>query len=889
MNGRTKLTRYAVAGALLVVCVFLGEAPALAAVTELVSASSSGEQGNCTSSHGSVSADGRYVAFDSQASNLVAGDTNAMFDVFVHDRLTGYVERISVSSAGVEAQGGDSYSQVVTPDGRYVVYNSSASNLVPGDTNGVHDVFLRDRLSGTTERISVSSAGVEGNGSSSGPTISADGRYVAFASLATNFAAGDSNSGLDVFVRDRSLGLTWRISDTPIGDAGNHSSDGAVISQDASCVVFVSYASDLVSGDTNGEWDIFVYDTSTGNIERVSVSSSGVQANAQSYRGTVSSSGRYVAFQSQATNLAGSDTNGSISDVFVRDRLTATTECVSVSSTGERGDAWSSDPAISADGRCVAFESQATNLVGRDTNDTTDAFLRNRVTGVTERVSVSSAGEQADYGSGTPTVNTDGRYVVYDSAATNLAGSGTNGVLDVFLRDRFGDGYAYPENVALSSSSELLETKPVTLTSLYRDANGRTDIKRCYLLLNDSLGQANAAFLWYDRGANRVYLKNDANTSWGTGYAPGVNITLENSQCYVYVGSTTVSGSGNDLTVNWRIALKDAFAAKSLTAYMYVGDAAAHCDGWERMGVFYNISPEALSIAPSTGPIPTDTWTTFTSYYSDQNGYQDLRKCYLLVNDSLTQSNAMFLLYDRKSNRVYLKNDENTSWGTGYAPGTDVILENSQCMVRVGSIASSHSGSNTAITWSFLLRSETIGKKNLYSWLYVTDSKEANSGYKRVGTHFTPIAPVCVSLSPSSGTVSTGVKTPFTALYSDDNGYGDIHKVYLQLSVTSSQANAVLLMYDAKLNKAYLRNDSNTSWGAGGVPGTAVTLENSQCTVELASMGTPSGVSTEQLEISWPIKLKWGMSGPRLCERMYVQDNALLKSGWRVMGYIKPL
>lgn len=283
-----------------------------------------------------------------------------------------------------------------------------------------------------------------------------------------------------------------------------------------------------------------------------------------------------------------------------------------------------------------------------------------------------------------------------------------------------------------------------------------------------------------------------------------------------------------------------------------------------------------------------DTWTSLTSYFRDQNGYQDLRKCYLLVNNSLTQNNAMFLCYDRKSNRVYLKNDGNTAWSTGYAPGTDVVLDNSQCSVRVKSIAVSHSGNNMAISWSFQLKSKTMGKKSLYSWLYATDSKDANSGYERVGTHFSPVAPESVSLSPSSGTVSTGVTTSFLATYTDNNGFADIYKTYIQVSATSSQANAVLLMYDARQNKVFLRNDANTSWGSGGVPGTAVTLENSQCRVNLASMAMPWSLPDFQLQVSWPIQLK-PTSATSLCLRLYVQDNAFLDGGWRVMGYIRPL
>ncbi len=878
--------RCAVVFAFLVLCVFLGAASAFAAVTERESVSSTGEEGNNESGYSSVSADGRFVAFESFAKNLVAGDTNDRFDAFVRDRLTGYVERVSVSSAGAQADGGNMGASI-SPDGRYVAFYSDATNLVADDTNGVSDVFRHDRETGITERVSVSSTGEQGNGDCAYPTMSADGRYVAFQSMSSNLDAGDANGDKDVFLRDMVGGTTLRISNNLAGMAGNGTSSRPYISSDASCVAFGSTASDLVSDDTNGNKDVFVFDTGTVSIECVSVSSTGAQGNSTSEPGVMSADGRYVAFQSIASTLVGGDTNAAF-DVFLHDRLTGITELVSVSSSGEQGNLGSYEPGISADGRYLAFKSFATNLVPGDTNGTLDAFFRDRISGATERVSVSSTGEQSNAECHGIRMSADGGCVTYWSVATNLVPGDTNGLADTFLRDRFGNGYPNPQDVSLSASVGTPGAAPFTLTTQYRDANGFADIRRCYLLVNDSLAQANAALLYYDRTANKLYLKNDANTIWGTGYAPGTNVTLENSQCYLYVKDTTAGGSDNNLTVKWSIALKAPFSSKLLKGYMYVQDSAGHTDGWEQMATFHNVKPEALSITPSTGQIPTDTWVTLTSFYRDMNGYEDLRKCYLLVNDKLVQSNAMFIWYDRASNKVYLKNDANTSWGTGYAPGTDTLLENSQCYVRVKGVTVTGSGNNFAVAWQFVLKSATMGSKNLYSWIYATDSKLENSGYKKVGTHFTPVAPVCLSLSPNSGNVNTGLETPFMALYEDTNGWADIYKIYIQLSVTSSQANAVLLMYDAKQNKVFLRNDAGTSWGSGGVPGSAAILENSQCKVNMASFGPPPwSVTDTQLQVSWPIELKPSQIGKRLCERLFVQDNALLNSGWHVFGYVR--
>ncbi|MPY76872.1 MAG: hypothetical protein GEU87_21770, partial [Alphaproteobacteria bacterium] len=207
-----------------------------------VSVNSAGVEGNNNSFGSSVSADGRYVVFDSAASNLVAGDTNNASDVFVHDTSSGATTRVSVNSAGVE--GNDtSFSPSVSADGRYVAFHSAASNLVAGDTNGVSDVLVHDTSSGDTIRVSVDSAGVEGNADSFDLSVSADGRYVAFRSFATTLVAGDTNNAFDVFVHDTSTGDTIRVSVNGAGTEGNNNSFGSSVSADGRYVVFDSAAS----------------------------------------------------------------------------------------------------------------------------------------------------------------------------------------------------------------------------------------------------------------------------------------------------------------------------------------------------------------------------------------------------------------------------------------------------------------------------------------------------------------------------------------------------------------------------------------------------------------------------------------------------------------------
>jgi Tol biopolymer transport system component len=280
-----------------------------------------GAQGNNYSGSPSISADGRYVAFRSEATNLVAGDTNNTADVFVRDRLAGTTERVSLSTAGVQGNNFSGYPSI-SADGRIVAFASVATNLVSGDTNQSYDIFVRDRLSGTTERVSVATGGAQGNNSSTYPAISADGNWVVFTSVASNLVAGDTNGASDVFVRDLVSATTERASVATGGAEGNGASGGPVISADGRYVAFLSTATNLVSGDTNGFMDIFVRDRSSGTTERVSVATGGAQENSDSFDSWISADGRYVAFESAASNLVAGDTNGA-RDVFVRDRAAA--------------------------------------------------------------------------------------------------------------------------------------------------------------------------------------------------------------------------------------------------------------------------------------------------------------------------------------------------------------------------------------------------------------------------------------------------------------------------------------------------------------------------------------------------------------------------------------
>ena len=415
---------------------------ASAQLTQRVSLTSTGTEANGASggyisgeTGHSISPDGRFIAFESEATNLVPGDTNNARDVFVRDRQLGTTERVSVDSTGAQAADTCSFPSI-TADGRYVAFWSSASNLVPGDTNGFPDVFLRDRQSSTTERMSVDSTGVQGNSASAYVSISADGRRVAFASWASNLVAGDTNGRQDVFVHDRLLGITERVSVASNGTQGNWESYNPSISADGLYVAFESYASNLVPGDSNTTFDVLLRDLQGGTTELVSLSSAGVQGVSGSNSPSTSPDGRFVAFESNANNLVSGDFNGH-QDIFVRDRQSGTTELVSVNSAGVQGNLLSYDPVLSADGRFIAFHSSSSNLVAGDLNGSIiDVFVRDRQSNSTECVSLSWVGVTA--GGRRSSITADGRFVSFESPAYNLVPGDIWGQEDVFVRDRIG-------------------------------------------------------------------------------------------------------------------------------------------------------------------------------------------------------------------------------------------------------------------------------------------------------------------------------------------------------------------------------------------------------------------------------------------------------------------
>ena len=396
-----RIVRYLV-GALLVTTNAFG-----ASVT-LVTLGYDGRIADSRSFHPAVSGDGTTIAYTSQASNLVPGDTNGRQDVFVYDRRSGTTTRITDSPFGSSTPGVGG----VSSDGAIFVFQQDG-------------IQVYERSTGLTTLIA--------NGVS--PCLSADGRFVAF--LSTTVVPGvvppDNNNAVDVVVFDRLSGTSERVSTTSDDleaggqGIGTNLAFGPSLSADGRYVAFTSGLSTLVPGDTNGADDVFVKDRTTRVMQRVSVSSNGDQAELESGQASISADGRFVAFHSEARNLVAGDSNGT-TDVFVHDRATGVTERVSIATDGTPGAGRSFRPVISADGRFVTFESLAGNLSPDDTSTPQDVFVRDRVGGTTTRVSADSDGT-----SGFPAINADGRFVAFESDGFNPGGNG-----GILLYDRDG-------------------------------------------------------------------------------------------------------------------------------------------------------------------------------------------------------------------------------------------------------------------------------------------------------------------------------------------------------------------------------------------------------------------------------------------------------------------
>ncbi|MEX2195609.1 MAG: hypothetical protein WD844_10020 [Thermoleophilaceae bacterium] len=417
---------------------------------DLVSRGLQGAAGDAGSLFASISADGRYVAFQSDAANLSAEDDNGVTDVFVRDVHMGTTTHVSraTGAAGAIADA-ESSRPSISADGRYVAFQSSAGNLSAADGNGFADVYVRDLHTGQTTYVSRAADGTDADAGSFNPAISADGRHVGFESGADDLSDQDDDSVSNVYVHDLETGATSHVSRATDGSAAGGSSGDPSISDDGRRVAFHSHADNLSDEDDDTVTNVYVRDLESGTTTHVSRATDNSPGADDSFGPSISADGRHVAFESNADNLV-DDAGAGFTNVFVRDLQDGETTHVSRATSEAPANGASGAPSISSDGRWVAFQSSAGNLSGVDTNGAIDVFVRDSLDGTTTLVSRvdGASGPVAEAGSFNPAISANGIFVAFHSEADNLSGDDVDtvgGDADVFRRDVLG---AAPVNLA---------------------------------------------------------------------------------------------------------------------------------------------------------------------------------------------------------------------------------------------------------------------------------------------------------------------------------------------------------------------------------------------------------------------------------------------------------
>jgi Tol biopolymer transport system component len=440
----------------------------------LVSANASGTEANNQNTMPSISADGRYVAFRSNATNLVAPATSN-FQIFRKDLQTGEVKLVSCKADSTQGNNASSYPSM-SADGRYVAFASYATNLLSVATSS-QQVFRKDLQTGEVKLVSCTAAGTQGSAESGAPSMSPDGEYVAFASKAPNLVL-PWNGFTNVYRKNVQTGELALCSTDSSGVAGNGGSYSPCMTADSAYVFFESDAKNLVSPPTTTR-HIYRKYVVTGETILVSCTSSGAPGNNSSFNPTASPDGRYVVFDSIATDLV--SPASSLRQAFRKDLRTGEVRLVSCSTAGGQGDANSYVPVISENGRVVSFASDATNLVSPATGNR-QVFRKDMENGAVVVCSADAAGNPGNGLSNWSSITPDGRYVAFDTTATNLVSPPTShaGIyrkeLTVPTTFYFAEGYTgagFQEYLCLGQ----LQNAPlaVTVTYLFKDGTSKVE------------------------------------------------------------------------------------------------------------------------------------------------------------------------------------------------------------------------------------------------------------------------------------------------------------------------------------------------------------------------------------------------------------------------------
>jgi hypothetical protein len=402
-----------------------------------------------------------------------------------------------------------------------------------------------------------------------------------------------------------------------------------------------------------------------------------------------------------------------------------------------------------------------------------------------------------------------------------------------------------------------------TFTCAYSDTSGWQHLKNAYFLISTApTVLANSAYLYYDQNSNLLYMRDDTNAAWLGGYAPGSANAIENSSAKIDCAATTVSGTGNTLTVAYNFTFKTAFSGKTYSTYLSATDDANLTAAWSKKGSYtINTTPQTGTIIPALGIGQTETQQQFSTTYIDQDGWQNIQAAYLLINSSTGATNCFYGYYDQNTNKLYLRNDANTAWLGGFSPGSGTTIENSYARINCSQTTVAGSGTTLTVVWSVILKKPFTGAK--YTYLYIKDDVNAYAGWIRVGLWIiTNTAPQNGTVAPSFGASIPGTTFYITTSYIDPDSWQNIQYSYFLISTSATTlANCVYAYCDASTGKLYLRNDANTAWLGGYIPGSSNTIENSSAQIS-CSATTVTG-SSNTITIQWVVRFKAAFVGTK--------------------------
>ena len=448
-----------------------------------------------------------------------------------------------------------------------------------------------------------------------------------------------------------------------------------------------------------------------------------------------------------------------------------------------------------------------------------------------------------------------------------------------------------PVNVSFSPNNAVLaQGIKLVITSKYSIADGAAALSNCYLLLNTSFSEAQGMELRYDATTNLLYVRNDAGNSWGNGHAPGSGWTMRNARFILYTSGSSISRSGDSLTIKWNVVFRPAACGMVCSAWLQSASRYGPLAPWEQKGSVAisptptSLEPVNVSLTPHSGNLPVATKIQFTTMYSDPDGYADLAGGHLLLSADGLLPNSLYLKYDFVTGKMYLKNDASTSWSGGYLSGAPNTISNKFCTLYCAETTMTASGNTISVTWTVMIKSAKA-KLNVGAWMLTWDRGGLYDDWQDMGDFYIlPVGgnqpPSIVSLSPNSGSIIAGDETILTSAYSDSNS--NITNSYLLLNTDLSEAGAADFRYDATMNRLYVRNDAGTSWLGGKSPGSNSVIENTLCRLNCAH--TTVSVNGTTTTIGWAVTLKPVASGSDYTAWMQVLDAAGDLVPWRSMG-----